>query len=233
MGDLVASVPDHDPDKDALIGYGLAAVGMLPLFGSAIADISGGMLAQRRETRQFEFNVGVAEAVEDLASRVDGLTPETLMNSDEFIAAYEKASRVAAETASRDKRARLARVLAHMGPWGGLDDTTRSQFLDMVARYDDLHVLLLRFFRDPSGWLVANAPEWQPGQYMMVSISTILGRFVFPVASDWQSTVGPVIATFASDGVAQVPISTSMTEQGVLEKRTYPRGDEFLQFVGG
>lgn len=140
------------------IGYGLAAAGMFPVFGSAIADLSGGVLAQKREARQHEFNVGVAEVVEDLAGRFTGLPPELLLESDEFVAAYEKASRFAAETASRDMCARLARVLAHMGPWGGLDQTTRGQFLDMTGRYDDLLILLLRFFRDPTTWLRSNTP---------------------------------------------------------------------------
>lgn len=232
-GDFLASVPEYDPDRDALIGYGLAAVGMLPIFGSAIADISGGMLAQRQQARQHEFNVGVAEAVEDLARRIEGLSPESLLSSDEFVAAYAKASRAAAETTSRDKRARLARVLAHMGPWSGLDEIARGQFLDMVDRYSEVHVLLLRFFRNPSDWLSANATDWRPGLFMTVSIATILDRFVFPGVPNWQSTVGPILTDFSTDGLAQVPLSTSMSESGALEKRTFARGDQFLSFVGG
>lgn len=65
----------------------------------------------------------------------------------------------------------------------------------------------------------------------MVSISTILDRCVFQAIPDWQSTVSPILATFAADGVAQVPVSTMMSDSGVVEMRTLRRGDQFLQFI--
>jgi hypothetical protein len=231
MNDLREEVPDHTPDKDALIGYGLAVVGALPVFGSVIADISGGMLAQKREARQHEFNNSVAAAVEELSGRVNGLSPETLVASSEFLAAYEKVTRVAAETASDVKRARLARVLSNMGPWNDIEETKRQQFLDLVTRYDDIHVFLLRYFRAPTKWLEANAPLWDPNKYMMAGIGTILGEHVFRDFPDWTQTVEPVLAVLKADGLTDVSLHTSMSSQGTVEARNSQRGNDFLRFL--
>lgn len=230
--DLVSSVPTSNPDKDALTDYGLTAVSaLIPVVGGAIADATRGIIARRAEERRHEFDVMLAEAVTDLTGRVEDITPQSMVDSDEFMAAIAKVSRVAAETESVEKRKRLATALTHMGPWSAIDPTRRQHLLDLVARYDDLDIFLLRYFRDPVAWLVENAETWQPGRYMMAGIQTILGDFVFPGQDGWQPSVSASISRFQADGVADVPLKTMMSDSGTVEKRTTMFGEQLLDFI--
>ncbi|MGY4856859.1 hypothetical protein [Cryobacterium sp. AP23] len=230
---LVAAVPESNPDKDALIDYGLTAVNaFVPIVGSGIADLARGIIARKSEERQHAFDTLVALEVTRLAEQVAGITPQSMVESDEFMAAYAKASRVAAETESADKRQRLAAALTRMGPWSSIDPTRRQGLLDLVATYDDLQIFLLGYFRDPTAWLTANAPDWRPGKYMMAGIDTILGDYVFTNGTDWRPSVTTALARFPLDGVADVPLQASMTDAGTVQKRTTSFGDQLLDFIG-
>lgn len=154
-----------------------------------------------------------------------------MVESDEFMAAYAKVSRVAAGTESAEKRQRLAAALTHMGPWSSVDPTRRQHLIDLVVTYDDLHVFLLRYFRDPPAWLRANAPEWRPGKYMMAGIESVLGDFVFTDGTDWRPSVAAALARFPLDGVAEVPLQVGMTDAGTVQKRTTAFGDQFIDFI--
>lgn len=229
MSDLISAVPPNDPDHDAVVDYSLIGVSFLPIAGQPIAELVRGSIARREAERQYDFNVKVATALDALVDR-SVWTVESVLDSDDFMAAVSKGSRAAAETASDAKRERLAAAAAMSGPWFDMEPTRKMQFLDMVTRYEDIHVLLLTYFRDPRAWLAMNS-NWQPGRYMTAGISTMLGEYVFADAPSWQEVVGPVLAEFVADGVAQVPINTTMSESGLLEPRTYPRGNDFLDYI--
>jgi hypothetical protein len=233
MSSLRDNLPDHTPDKNAAIDFGLTAVdAVVPVFGGVVADLSRGMLARRSEERQHEFNVAVVGELELVAARVDRLQPETILDSDEFMAAYERAARIAAESASRDKRARLAAALSRMGDWDDLSKESREFFFGLVARYSDLHVFLLVFFHEPQAWLSQHAPDFNPRSIMMGSIKAMLQQHVFPDASDLESTVFPALAELKQDGLADVPLTTAMSGDGIVASRISPLGRRFLAFLG-
>lgn len=164
-GDVGRFVPELNPDRDALLDFGLTAVSAIPVLGGVIADLSRGMLVRKSEERQFEFNVRVAQQIDLMSQAVVGLTPQLIVESDEFMAAYERTARIAAESSSLDKRARLARVLQDLGPWSGLSKGKREYFLRLASEYSDHHILLLMFFREPALWLTRHVAQWDSSGY--------------------------------------------------------------------
>lgn len=48
--DLVAALPESDPDKDALIDYGLTAVAYVAVVGSGIADLARGSSREKQRS---------------------------------------------------------------------------------------------------------------------------------------------------------------------------------------
>jgi len=230
--DLISAVPASNPDRDAMTDYALtAASALLPIVGGAISDTARGMISRKAEERQHQFDTLVALEVTRLAERVEDITPQAMVESDEFMAAYAKVSRVAAETESIEKRQRLAAALTHMGPWSGIDSTRRHDLLNLVARYHDSDIFLLRYFRNPVTWLSENATGWQPGRYELAGIGTILGDYVFAGQSDWRPSVDASISRFEADGVANVPMGTTMSESGTVDRRTTAFGNQLLDFI--
>lgn len=230
---LADSVPDRHPVVGGMGIAVFAALSAVPVVGGPAVEIASGILAFRQTGRQHEFNVAVAAALQSVVERLDGLTPASIVESDEFMAAYERASRAAAEAASAEKRARLAAALRHAGPWSSILELRRTQFLEFVVRFGDLHFAMLQFFADPRGWLRANVPDWEePRASGMSSIGALLGEYYFPDVHGWQETVSPVLAELKAAGLLDnAPLSTGMTPEGTVQQRTKPLGHELIAFV--
>jgi hypothetical protein len=228
--DLAAHIPQPDAAQEIANALGIAALESVPLAGPFLAAGPQSALAIRQAQERAKFDGMVVAALRDLDAQINAITPD-MLESTEFVAAYTKAARAAAETASEKKRRRLARALAQMGPWSTLDESWRQQLFDLVAGYDDLHVQLLDYFRDPVGWIRRGTPDYQEGGFGMGGITGPLATYMFPGYVDWQPIVLPAIRTLETDGTAQVPLGSSMTTRGTVEKRTTALGDALFDFI--
>jgi hypothetical protein len=172
MANLHQLVPSSNPDKDALIGLGLDLTSALvPFAGSFIADVSRGMLDRQAAAQQHEFNVAVVDAFTELAQSIEGLTAEAILGSNEFLSALTKASRYASESDSHSKRRRLAWLAAQSGPWSDVSKQKRTYFLARAADYSDIHVFLLKYFRDPIAWQTEHSSHWSLDEYRIADLS--------------------------------------------------------------
>lgn len=230
---LADLVPGQHPVADGVSTVVFAALSAVPVVGGPVVEIASGVLASRQTARQYEFNTAVATALQRVVEEVDGLTPVAIVESDEFMAAYERASRAAAETASAQKRTRLATALRHAGPWSSLREMRRAQLLEFVMRFDDLHFAMLQFFADPRAWLRANVPDWEgPRGWGTSTIGALLGEYYFPDMPGWLEAVSPVLSELKDAGLLDnAPLSIGMTPEGTVQERTKPLGDELLAFV--
>jgi len=147
------------------------------------------------------------------------------------MAAFEKVSRAAAETASDEKRARLAHTIVHVGPWSSLSSALRQQFLELIVRYDDLHIAVLAYFRNPAQWLANNVRQWSPDQRMAGGPLWPLEQYLLPGDPDSLSALSSVVATLRSDGLIVLPDASRNSTEETLVKRTTSVGDGLLQFV--
>lgn len=176
MTDLDALVPPHEPAEDTLAFAGKAALSLVPVVGPLAAETLAHALETRQAERQHEFNVAIAQALTDAISRLDeAATIEDIVGSDEFIAAVTRAQRAAAETASHHKRQRLAAAIANGGSWAPFSASEREQFTRLVDEFDELHVWLLHYFTDPTGWLQSRDLYAQHANLMMGGIDGPLG----------------------------------------------------------
>lgn len=231
MESLDDLVPEHDPVKDAALSVGSALVGTIPVVGGAIGQVGAGLIASRQAARQHEFDQAVARVLEDLAQQVEELTPQAILDSDEFMAAYSHASRVAAETASKGKRERLASALRHAGPWSSVPNDRRTRFLTLVAEYEDIDVAVLHYLASPEMWLLAHS-AWKPGRYLMVSMISVMDEHFFAEHEDWKSYLPQTLSRLTRDGlVVDSGWNTIGTESGTISTRTTTLGDAFLAFL--
>lgn len=212
----------------ALTTAAMVAVGLVPGVGGAVQTIAQGTLAQRQAEREADMALRVARRLQALEAQP---SPEEVLASDEFVAAWTRAQRVAAETANVEKRERIARVLAHTGPWGPWDPEDRQFLLDLVLRYDEEQILLLGFFRDPVAWVGRSHPGFRPPIGGMSGISVIVERHLFPDNPAARLRLKRTIDGFARDGVAEVPLTSTMSSDGTYAKRTTDFGDRFLDYI--
>lgn len=232
MTDLVSAVPPHEPADDTLAYVGKAALGAIPLVGSIAAETLAHALDMRQAERQHDFNLKVAHALTEALERLDAsLTVEDVVDSDEFIAAITRAQRVASETASLSKRRRLAAAVVNGGRWAPFSASEREQFARLVEDFGELHIFLLHYFADPKAWLDAHDLESAYRNIHMGSVSTALSAALGAPEDDWRAPVTQAVNDLSSNGLADVPLRTLMSADGVIASRTSEKGRRFLTFL--
>ena len=230
--ELREAIPDPDPDKSALADFGLAALAAFVPGGGAISDLARGSMARRDSERRKEFDLLVVAKLEEFAAAHSGITPTDVLDSDEFMAAYAKASRIAGETSSQSKRALLATALTHCGPWDfSSEPVLRMRFLDIIERSEEQHVFLLKFLADPMSWITANQPGFFRTNFALLTLQTVVSNVVMPTTTDGM-TLQAILRDISSDGLAEFNLSAGMTLEGVLAPKTTALGNAFLAFLG-
>lgn len=232
MTDLDALVPPHEPAEDTLAFAGKAALSMVPVLGPLAAETLAHALESRQAQRQHEFNVAIARALTSAIEQLDETTTiEDIVGSDDFIAAVTRAQRAAAETASQQKRQRLAAAVANGGSWAPFAATEREQFTRLVDEFDALHIWLLHYFTDPAGWLRARDLYQQHANIMMGGIDGPLGSAFNVPQNVWDGPVKQAAADLDRNGLASIPLTTMMSAQGIFAPRTSSKGQRFLAFI--
>lgn len=232
MTDLDALVPPHEPAEDTLAFAGKAALSMVPVLGPLAAETLAHALESRQAQRQHEFNLAIAGALTSALKQLDeSTTIEDIVGSDEFIAAVTRAQRAAAETASQQKRQRLAAAVANGGSWAPFAATEREQFTRLVDEFDSLHIWLLHYFTDPAGWLQARDLYKQHANIMMGGIDGPLGSAINVPQNVWDDPVKQAAADLDRNGLASIPLTTMMSAQGIFAPRTLSKGQRFLAFI--
>ncbi|MGH1547984.1 hypothetical protein ACRAWB_01915 [Leifsonia poae] len=227
-------VPPHDPTQDAALAVGFASLTTIPIVGGPVVEIASGLLASRQQQRQHEYNVMLAKTLEDLLREADGWSAEAVLNSDEFMAAYEKTARFAAESESQEHRLRLARAAAQMGDWSPVNKAMRRQMLAWVTEMDDSHVRALKFLDDPRAFIakVDDDPSRLPHALNPgISLSSLIGEWVYLNQPGW-ADLTRIVSRFLNDnGLAQIPSQSTMSVDGALSCHTTELGRSLLHFI--
>lgn len=230
MTDLNALVPPHEPAEDALAFAGRAALSQIPLVGPLAADALAHAMESRQAQRQYDFNVAIARSLTAVVADQEHLVNQ-IITSDEFIAAVTRAQRAAAETASENKRHRLAAAVASGGSWAPFTASEREQFTRLVSDFDDLHIWLLHYFVNPAEWLRSHDLYDQLSSLMMGGITSGLEVALTMPQSVWKAPVTQAAADLDRNGLAHIPLTTMMGLDGVVAGRTTEKGSRFLLFL--
>lgn len=232
MSDLEDLVPPHEPAEDALAFAGKAALSAIPIVGPLAAETLAYALETRQAERQHEFNVEIARALSVTMENLDGApTIEDIVGSDEFIAGVTRAQRAAAETASELKRRRLAAAVVNGGSWAPFTASEREQFTRLVEEFSEIHVWLLHYFCDPAEWLKARGLYEKHTNTMMGGITHTLESALGRNKDVWMPAVEQAAADLERANLAQIPLRTTMSLQGVMERRTSEKGRRLLSFL--
>lgn len=229
MEDLV---PKRHWGQDAAAAAGKATLSAIPFVGPFASEGLAFVLDGRQIKRQQEFNTEVARELNRVMESIpESLTPEELVESDEFCAAVTRAQRLAAETASEDRRRWLAAAVANGGSWSPFSGAERLQFARLIEDLDPLHIWLLQYFQDPTAWLRAHDLYAKHSSIYMAGAETPLESAFNANQSVWGEPVKQAAADLERAGLASIPLGTTMTANGVFSPRTSTKGGRFLLFI--
>jgi hypothetical protein len=204
-----------------------AVVAAVPFAGGVLAVKYAQAFRRADERRYRQWQQQVEEALDAIAQRADGLDVDALFANDDFVDAIATATRIAEKSAADLKRAALQNVLFNVGLGDSLEADKRAIYLRYIDELTPSHIALLRLADDPPGWFSRSNQPWPGGNLIGVVIA------VFPTWSGDEPFIDTIAGDLASRGLAELPLRTMMTANGVMAQRTKPKGREFIKFISG
>ena len=221
--------PPPTPTRlDDKLAHANAWIGAAP-GGSVLQHIFQDLLAPPIEARREQWLRMVADVVNDLGSRVHGLTPEKLAADPAWLSLMMQASAVAIRTHREEKLVALRNALLNSKLPQSPDEDDQALFISLVDQLTAGHLRVLSFFRNP--------PEWGknhgiPQDRNSTSIWGLMQRF--PEWTGRQQYVTQIVVDLSSRGLLEGHrdlLTTSMTSTGPWAGRLTPYGRKLMQFI--
>ncbi|HUY12305.1 MAG TPA: hypothetical protein VMX16_01580 [Terriglobia bacterium] len=136
-------------------------VSAVPYVGGAAVEILNMIVEPPLNKRLQEWRESIAEAIEELQQRVEGLTPENLQDNPAFISTVAYATQAAIRTHQEAKREALRNAVLNTAAGNELDEDLPLMFVNLVDNFSRFHLQLLRYFNDRVSLPVEHFPILQ------------------------------------------------------------------------
>src|SRR2546430_380405 len=132
--------PGNSTGREIIERAAEAALGSVPVIGATLAVTFVTTLGWRLEERRQKWFTELAEGVEELRQRMDGLSVEALAGNDVFTDAVVMATRTVEHTHQAEKIQALRNaVLNSVAPGAPDADTQAVNILTLVDRFTPSH----------------------------------------------------------------------------------------------
>lgn len=199
----------------------------IPIVGGPLATLSelfDGPLTRRRQ-RWFEE---LSKAQSELERRVDELS-KPLDQNEEFITAALNASQIATRTHQQEKLDALRNAVKNSALRHAPDENLQLMFLRFVDEFTPLHLRVLAVFDNPREWV---ADTGRGFQISMGGLGTVITHCVPELAHNNDLSI-QIYRDLQNRGLLEqgTGLNVSMTQEGLLSRRTSSLGKEFLKFI--
>lgn len=206
-----------------------AGLGAVPIAGAVLAVTFATAVNWRLNERREKWVTDLAEAVDKLRDRVDGLDLGALLDSDVFVDAVVSATRTIEHTHQQDKIDALRNAVLNSATPGAPDADTQAMFLSLIDRYTPSHLRLLTLWNDPPAWFAShNLAQPSAGfagsrtQTVDAGLPEMAGRkdFYLRVASDLQA-----------DQMLTASLMGNVSPTSLMDRLTTDYGRQFVRFI--
>jgi len=123
-----------------------AILGAVPFVGSLLTEIAGSIIPRQRVDRIADF----AGRLESRISHLEQDEVRTHLDDEEFTDLVEEALRQASRSTTEDRREYLASLVAQSLTSDAIEHGESKHLMRLLGELNDLEVLWLRFFSDPT-----------------------------------------------------------------------------------
>ena len=229
----VPEPPEKSRKRQIAEKFGEVVIASVPYAGGGLAVIYTEVLGAKFRKRQQEWARQVTEALADLSSRIEGLTPESLAKNEEFLDVLAQASEDAAKTGQEAKREALRNAVLNAALASDVDADQQALLLRHLRDFTPTHLRLLRLLSDPPAWYDQAGISWPAGYTGSLTGSlTGLVDLGIPELANRRDMADQLMGDLARAGLTNTSgLGGMMTVEGLKAKRTTPAGDAFLRFI--
>ena len=131
--------------EDYAYGATKAGLSAIPFVGGSLTAIFETIFSSPIDKRKEEWLKMLANTVDELYKKVDGLTPELLSNNSEFISIYLQASNIAIRTHNQEKLDALNAAVKNTILQKDVDESKKMIFIRLIDQMTPLHFKVLHF----------------------------------------------------------------------------------------
>lgn len=150
--------------KDAAHDATIAALNLIPVVGGAVSVIFETVFSSPIDKRKEEWLNRLAQTVEELCVKVDGLTAKGLANNPEFISFYMQASTIAIRTHNEEKLKALNSAVKNSILLKDIDESKKMIFLRIIDQMTPLHFKVFHFLSFPEKYIETLNSQLRSGQ---------------------------------------------------------------------
>lgn len=146
----MSDVPEEPKKSAADVAYAVtkSVVSAVPVVGGPAAELVGLVFGPPLEKRREKWLEQLADAIKEIQSRVDELTPEKLSKHEAFITTALHATEIATRTHLKEKLEALHNAVVNSATDLHLEDDVRSMFLSLIDAFTPTHLRILKYFQD-------------------------------------------------------------------------------------
>jgi len=200
----------------------------VPVLGTTAAEIFGLVVTPPLEKRRIQWMNEIGEKLTEL-EKSRGINIAELANNELFIDVVMQASTFAIKTSQKEKIEAFKNVLLNTAVGSNIDDTKSHIFLTLLDKFTVWHIKLLILLENPTNWF-QKANKTFP-DYMAASLSNVITE-AYPELKNEDSLLDIFWSDLKIAGFHNsVDLKTTMSESGLVTKKTTKLGDEFLKLI--
>jgi hypothetical protein len=218
MNDKSIKVPSKSTG-DVAHSVTKAGLSAIPVVGGPAAELFQNVVQPPLEKRRAEWMAQVGEKLLELEGK--GLELETLQDNEQFISAAMYASQLALRTHKQGKLEALRNAVTNIAAGQAPEEAMQHLFLNLVDTLTVLHIQILQLFQNPT----------PPPNMSMGGLSDVL-ELNMPDMRGRRDLYDQLWKDLYLKGLVNTDgMNTTMSGNGLGQKRTTGLGDEFLKFI--
>jgi hypothetical protein len=206
-----------------------AGAGSVPVVGAAFAVALVTALNWKLNQQRDDWFEDLAEAVEQLAERVDGFDIDTFVANPMFVDAVVSAVRTVEHTHQEDKLTALRNAVLNSVASDAPDADTQAMFLNLVDRFTASHLRALTLWDDPGAWFESHGLPAPPRA--AAGAMTQVVEAALPEMKGRQDFYALVAADLNASGLLAAELSGLLGTAALMRPLTNGIGRQFVEFI--
>jgi hypothetical protein len=206
-----------------------AALGSVPVVGNALAVTFVTALGWRLEQRRERWFTELAEGVEELRGRVDGLDLEDLASNDLFVDAVVTATRTVEHTHQAEKLEALRNAVLNSVAPDAPDADTQAVILNLIDQFTPSHMRLVTLWDDPPAWFASHGISRPQGAF--VTSRTVTVEAGLPEMQGRKDFYTLIAGELSSAGMLTASLSGMVQPPALMSRLTTDFGRQFVRFI--
>lgn len=210
-----------------------AALGSLPVVGSACSGLFRGIVKSPFEKRTKEWMEEVEKGLRELEEK--GINLVDLQKDEKFIDVIIQASQIAISNSQKEKREALRNAIMNSALPDSPDESLQHIFISLIDEFTVWHLRILDLLDDPPRWAMKNNNHKYPNITSGGLRNILESAFsinVFPEKKDNRDFGSTIWKDLYSNGLINTEkLDTTMSMHDLMSTRTTAMGHQFLKFI--